>query len=182
MEETTRAVGQIQAGKAPGPDGIPMEIFKAGGHHLLEHLTKLLPTVLGTWAITSRPPRCQHYSPVQKQGRSVCPVTTISGISLLSTARQNLWPEVLLNRISKHLLDDVVSESQCGFRKHGGTVDMVFAFRQLQEKCVDAIPGPPSTLHRPDQGIRHSEPYSTLVNTPQTWMPTEIHPDYTFIS
>ena len=35
-----------------------------------------------------------------------------------------------------HILDDVVSESQCGFRKCRGTVDMVFAIRQLQEKCV----------------------------------------------
>ena len=31
----------------------------------------------------------------------------------------------------------MVSESQCGFRKHRGTVDMVFAIRQLQEKCVE---------------------------------------------
>ena len=41
MKETTRAVGQIQGGKAPSPDGIPIEIFKAGRRHLLEHLTKM---------------------------------------------------------------------------------------------------------------------------------------------
>ena len=44
---------------------------------------------------------------------------------------------IMLNRITKHILDDVVSESQCGFRKQRGTVDMVFAIRQLQEKCVE---------------------------------------------
>ena len=44
---------------------------------------------------------------------------------------------IMLNRITKHILDDVVSESQCGFRNQRGTVDMVFAIRQLQEKCVE---------------------------------------------
>ena len=37
---------------------------------------------------------------------------------------------------NKKEMDDVVSESQCGFRKQRGTVDMVFAIRQFQEKCV----------------------------------------------
>ena len=29
--ETVKAIGKLQTGKAPGPDGIPPEIFKAGG-------------------------------------------------------------------------------------------------------------------------------------------------------
>ena len=58
------------------------------------------------------------------------------GISLLSIAGKIL-ARIMLNRITKHILDDVVSESQCGFRKQRGTVDMVFAIRQLQEKCVE---------------------------------------------
>ena len=40
-EETTAAIKQLQAGKAPGPDGIPAEIFKAGGETIIIHLTKL---------------------------------------------------------------------------------------------------------------------------------------------
>ena len=58
------------------------------------------------------------------------------GISLLSIAGKIL-ARIMLNRITKQILDDVVSESQCGFRKQRGTVDMVFAIRQLQEKCVE---------------------------------------------
>ena len=53
------------------------------------------------------------------------------GISLLSIAGKIL-ARIMLNRITKHILDDVV-----GFRKQRGTVDMVFAIRQLQEKCVE---------------------------------------------
>ena len=40
-KENTAAIQQLQAGKAPGPDGIPAEILKVGGETLIIHLTKL---------------------------------------------------------------------------------------------------------------------------------------------
>ena len=69
-----------------------------------------------------------------KGDKSVC--DNHRGISLLSIAGRIL-ARVLLNRIIEHLADSVVSESQCGFRKNRGTIDMIFAIRQLQEKCVE---------------------------------------------
>ncbi|XP_063586262.1 uncharacterized protein LOC134763626 [Penaeus indicus] len=39
--ETVAAVKQLQTGKAPGPDGIPAEVFKAGVEALITHLTRL---------------------------------------------------------------------------------------------------------------------------------------------
>ena len=69
-----------------------------------------------------------------KGDKSVC--DNHRGISLLSIAGKIL-ARVLLNRIIEHLADSVVSESQCGFRKNRGTIDMIFAVRQLQEKCVE---------------------------------------------
>ena len=53
------------------------------------------------------------------------------GISLLSIAGKIL-ARILVNRPTKHL-----PESQCGFWKEHGTTDMVFAARQLQEKCQE---------------------------------------------
>ena len=44
---------------------------------------------------------------------------------------------VLLNRLIEHLERGHLPESQCGFRKNRGTIDMVFAARQLQEKCQE---------------------------------------------
>lgn len=44
---------------------------------------------------------------------------------------------VLLNRLIKHVEDGLLPESQCGFRKNRGTINMVFAARQLQEKCQE---------------------------------------------
>ena len=58
------------------------------------------------------------------------------GISLLSIAG-TLLARILLNRITKYLLDSVVSESQCGLRHNRGTVDMIFAVCKLQEKCLE---------------------------------------------
>ena len=59
---------------------------------------------------------------------------------------------------------------------------MVFANPSATIELCRATPGPPSTLHRPDQGFQHSELYGTLVGTPQTWMLTQVHPACTFIS
>ena len=58
------------------------------------------------------------------------------GISLLSIAGKIL-ARVLLNRLLKHLEQGHLPESQCGFRSGRGIVDMVFAARQLQEKCQE---------------------------------------------
>ena len=41
----------------------------------------------------------------------------------------------MLNRLAHHIDDNVLPESQCGFRAGRGTTDMIFAMRQIQEKC-----------------------------------------------
>ena len=41
----------------------------------------------------------------------------------------------MLNRLAHHIADNVLPESQCGFRAGRGTTDMIFAMRQIQEKC-----------------------------------------------
>ncbi|BHF72988.1 hypothetical protein SprV_0401606000 [Sparganum proliferum] len=58
------------------------------------------------------------------------------GISLLNIAGQ-IFARILLNRLTNHLEEDLLPESQCGFRRHRGTTDMIFATRQLQEKCQE---------------------------------------------
>ena len=42
---------------------------------------------------------------------------------------------ILLNRVIQHLEKRLLPENKCGFRSEGGTADMIFAARQLQEKC-----------------------------------------------
>ena len=63
---------------------------------------------------------------------------------------------VNLNQIA-HLLDSVMSESQCGFRSSQGwqgTVDMIVAIRNLQEECLEQYKDmyhPP--LHQSNQSL-----------------------------
>ena len=59
------------------------------------------------------------------------------GISLLLIAGKIL-AKILLNRLNAHLDQaGLIPESQCGFRKDRGTIDMIFTARQLQEKCQE---------------------------------------------
>ena len=59
------------------------------------------------------------------------------GISLLSIAGEIL-ARVLLNRLNEYLEQSgLLPESQCGFRKDRGTIDMIFTASQLPEKCQE---------------------------------------------
>lgn len=133
LEETQKAIKQLQVGRAPGPDGIPPEIFKEGGETVATKLTELMQLF---WEEGSVPQDFKDANIIHlyknKGDRASC--DNHRGISLLSIAGK-IMARVVLNRITHHLLDDVVSESQCGFRSNRGTIDMVFAVRQIQEKC-----------------------------------------------
>eukprot|EP00745_Piridium_sociabile_P040226 TRINITY_DN767_c0_g1_i3.p1 TRINITY_DN767_c0_g1~~TRINITY_DN767_c0_g1_i3.p1 ORF type:complete len:1045 (-),score=247.16 TRINITY_DN767_c0_g1_i3:182-3316(-) len=133
LDEVTKAIKQLQPGKAPGPDGIPPELYKEGGKTLTAKLTELMQQF---WTEGSVPQDFKDANIVHlyknKGDRASC--DNHRGISLLSIAGK-IMARVILNRITSNLLDDVVSESQCGFRRNRGTIDMIFAIRQIQEKC-----------------------------------------------
>ena len=43
--------------------------------------------------------------------------------------------KIMLTRLLEHVVDIVLPESQCGFRRGRSTIDMIFVARQLQEIC-----------------------------------------------
>ena len=133
--EVKAAVKLLSKGKAPGSDAIPAEIYQAGGPVLLQRLTELFQTM---WDQEAIPQELKDASIVhlykRKGNRRSC--DNHRGISLLSIAGKIL-ARILLNRLTHHLEDGHLPESQCGFRKDRGTVDMIFAARQLQEKCQE---------------------------------------------
>ena len=67
------------------------------------------------------------------------------GIPLLSIVGK-ARARVLVNRLIVHLEQGLLPESQCGFRKDRGTIGIVFAARQLQEKCQEQNTGLYSTF------------------------------------
>ena len=130
--EVEEAIKELQCGKAAGPDGIPPEVFKTGGQLLVKKLTEFLCMC---WEDGCLPQDLKDARIVHlykgKGDKSSC--DNYRGISLLSIAGKILC-KVIINRLNTHLLDEIVPESQCGFRKNRGTVDMIFCARKIQEK------------------------------------------------
>lgn len=130
--EVREAVRSLQNGRSPGEDGIPAEVFKHGGELMMERLNDLIVRIWHEEAVPDQLKNAVVVTIFKKKGsRSDC--GNHRGISLLSVASK-----VLTKIMSKRLLqisEGTLSESQCGFRRNRGTVDMIFAARQLQEKC-----------------------------------------------
>ena len=137
VAETEKAIDQLQTGKAPGADGIPPEIQKMGGLALIEHLTGIFQSFWrkGELPQDLKDANIMHLY-MNKGDKSVC--DNHRDISLLSIAGKIL-ARVLLNRIIEHLVDSVVSESQCGFRKNRGTIDMILQSDSYKRNVSNSI-------------------------------------------
>nr|VZI39478.1 unnamed protein product [Spirometra erinaceieuropaei] len=135
LQETIRAVQQLSSGKAPGSDAIPAEVYKHRGPLLMDQLTALFQEM---WRQGEVPQDFKDANIVhlykRKGNRQVC--DNHRGISLLNIAGK-IFARILLNHLNNHLEQGLLPESQCGFRRHRGTTDMIFAARQLQEKCQE---------------------------------------------
>ena len=123
VSETVKTIKLLSSGKAPGSDAIPAE-----------KLTELFHIM---WKIEAIPQEIKDATIIhlfkRKGNPQVC--ENHRGISLLSIAGKIL-ARVLLNLLNEHLeRSGLLPESQCGFRKNRGTIDMFFTARQLQEKC-----------------------------------------------
>ena len=134
VAETVKAIKLLSSGKAPGSDAIPAEIYKAGGTPVAKKMTELFNIM---WRKETIPQEFKEASNIhlfkRKGNPQLC--DNLRGISLLSIAGKVL-ARVLLNRLNEHLEQaGLLPESQCGFRKERGAIDMIFTVKQLQEKC-----------------------------------------------
>jgi len=124
----------MSSGKAPGSDGLPPELFKSGGPDIINKLVALYQSI---WSSGSVPQEFKDALIVhifkRKGDRSVC--NDHRGISLLSIP-DKILARVILNLLTKHVSENnILPESQCGFRSSRSTMDMIFTAHQLQEKC-----------------------------------------------
>ena len=128
------AIRTTQESKAPGRDGIPVEVWIFGDVQLINCLHKL---ILERWDAQKVPQDWMDASIVllfKKGDRKDC--RNYRGISLLATDGKIL-SRVLLNRFNEHISQNVLPETQCGFRSGRSTMDMVFCLRRVQEKCIE---------------------------------------------
>eukprot|EP00117_Sycon_ciliatum_P027914 scpid27779/ scgid3366/ Craniofacial development protein 2; p97 bucentaur protein len=133
IEELQRALRRMKNGTASGQSGILPELIRCGGEHLLGRLHEFIVRV---WETGSVPAdwRDAEIVPIPKKGnRHSC--DNWRGISLLDVVGK-LFARMLQDRLEP-LAEDWLPESQCGFRKGRGCIDMIFAARQVLEKAIE---------------------------------------------
>ena len=105
-------------------------MIKCGGAELWDRIVKLMQEVweeeevVGDW-------KDAEIVPIPKKGNlQVC--DNWRGISLLDVVGK-IFARVVQERLQV-IAENILPESQCGFRKGRGCIDMIFAARQLVEK------------------------------------------------
>ena len=129
-EELSEALAKMKKRKSGGKSGILPELILYGGPELWDRMVRLMKQVWEDGSVV-RDWQDAVVVPIPKKGDLRC-CDNWRGISLLDVVGK------VLSRIVKERLeviaDRVLPESQSGFRKGRGCVDMIFAARQLVEK------------------------------------------------
>jgi exonuclease III len=134
LEEVILSIKQITSGKAPGPDGIPPDVFKHGGLATAEKLHILFTQIWEEGEVPQDFKDADMIHLYKNKGDIKC-CDNHRGISLLCIAGK-IFARLILNRLFDHADNlGIIPESQCGFYPGRGTTDMNFAIRLLQEKC-----------------------------------------------
>ena len=132
-EELEEALSALKSNKAGGKNELTPELVKYVGTVFGEYVLDLFKTVWEEESIPKEWVDAVLVAIPKKGDLSVC--DNWRGISLLDVFGK------LLARILKQRLEVVaereLTESQCGFRKGRGCVDMIFCARQLIEKTLE---------------------------------------------
>ena len=132
-EEVIKAIASLKCRKAPGLDGMQGELLKYGGERVHEEIFNYISAC---WSSDSMPSQWKNSKiiAVYKRKGDKTDCGNSRGISLLSVGGK-VYARLLLMRLINHVSENVLPESQCGFRKDRSTTDMTFVLRLLQEKC-----------------------------------------------
>ena len=135
FEEVEKAILSLKDNKTAGSDNIHAEVIMYGGCALHRRLHNF---ILDCWSAKFLPQQWKNAKIilVYKQNGDRAECGNSRGISLLSVAGKVL-ANIVLTRLLEHVVDPVLPESQCRFRRGRSTIDMIFVARQLQEKCCE---------------------------------------------
>ena len=133
MQELTDAIRSLANGKAVGPDGVSVELFKItlNGDPALRR--RLLDIVVRIWRGGEVPQQWKYAIMVlhQKKDRTEC--GNYRGISLVAHAGKILL-RIIARRLSEYCERvGILPKEQSGFRPNRSTTDMMFVIRRLQE-------------------------------------------------
>ena len=133
VRELEECIRTLRNRISPGADGLPAELFKYGGESVLREIHKVISIVWDTESVPKDWKDSLIISIYKNKGdRAEC--GNSRGISLLSVVGK-LMAKILLKRLIKNVSEDLMPETQCGFRQNRSTADMIFVARQALEKC-----------------------------------------------
>ncbi|EYC21322.1 hypothetical protein Y032_0019g3752 [Ancylostoma ceylanicum] len=129
IEEVRKVVKKMKVGKATGPDGVPVEVWKSLGEPGLQWLTKFMNNI----ARSARIPTAWRDSiivPIFKSKGDVMDCANYRGIKLIAHTMK------IYERLVDMRLRDVVeiASDKFGFVPDRSTIDVIFIARQLMEK------------------------------------------------
>jgi hypothetical protein len=131
FEEVEKALKSIHAGKANGPDGIPIELLQNGGIEVKRRLYKIIVAV---WS-TGKWPKdwCESTCiPIPKKGDAT-KCENYRTLSLVSHASKVLL-NIILERVRSKMEEETASE-QAGFRMGRGTHNHLVSLKVMTEKA-----------------------------------------------
>ena len=134
MQELTDAIRLLANGKAVGPDGVSVELFKItlNGDPALSR--RLLDIVVRIWRGGEVPQQWKDAIIMvlhKKKDRTEC--GNYRGISLVAHAGKILL-KIIARRLSEYCERvGILPEEQSGFRPNRSTTDMMFVIRRLRE-------------------------------------------------
>lgn len=131
IEEVKFAINTMKNNRAPGEDKIPIELIKYGNDIAIDKIHSLIVNI---WENEAMPESWSSalICPIHKKGDKM-KCENYRGISLLSVPYK-IFSKVLAKRLEP-LVENVMGEYQCGFRRNRATTDHIFTIRQTLEKC-----------------------------------------------
>ena len=129
-DEVAAALKHLKEGKVAGFDGISAEEMKATGETGIDVVHKLCRKVWETEKIPDDWGKPIIAPIFEKKDKLDC--TNYSGISLMSLVGKVFCS--IIHSCMKKKTEEILSESQAGFRPNRSTVDQLFSLRQITER------------------------------------------------
>ena len=127
----------MNTGKAPGLDGIPVELLLHGGINVHNAVFNLILSVWNNNPVVQDWIDAIMITLYKGKGKK-SPCGSYRGISLLEAVGK-VFSRLLLNRLEKYVCPAIIPESQSGFRAGRGTVAIIFSASLLRNAVNSAF-------------------------------------------
>jgi hypothetical protein len=123
----------MKKGKAPGVDGVTIEMLVAAGDKGIEIFTKLLNEIYSTGILPEELTRSIFIAIPKKPGATECELYRT--ISLMSHVTKILLRILMMRARSK--IKPAIAQEQFGFKEDSGTRNAIFTLRMLGERAIE---------------------------------------------